>query len=72
MGGNAPGMQTPQTAGTAYRYVPKQGDIGKEKTCPVNGEPLVVKADTPAITYKGKIYYFCCAACERATGGPIP
>jgi YHS domain-containing protein len=66
MGGNTTSGKTPITSGTAVGYVPKQGDIGKEKTCPVNGQPVVVKQDTPAVSFKGEVFYFCCTACMQA------
>lgn len=44
-------------------YKPLGVDIGREKTCPVSKDKFNVTAQTKAVVYKGKIYFFCCADC---------
>ncbi|MBI4655759.1 MAG: YHS domain-containing protein [Elusimicrobia bacterium] len=39
-------------------------EIGKETVCPVTKEKFKVVAETKAIDYKGKTYYFCCPGCD--------
>lgn len=41
-------------------------EIGKEAVCPVTGEKVKVAEDTISMSYKGKIYYFCCAGCDKS------
>jgi len=40
-------------------------EIGKDAVCPVTGEKFKVDAETEAVSYKGKVYYFCCPACNK-------
>lgn len=49
---------------TAYKATKEE--IGKETVCPVTGDKFKVAAGTPAASYKGKIYYFCCSDCEKS------
>jgi YHS domain-containing protein len=44
-------------------YVPEPSEYGKKVKCPVSGEEHEVSADTKAVKYKGKTYYFCCPPC---------
>ena len=44
-------------------YKPKASEFGKKAKCPVTGEGFTVGAETKAVKYKGKVYYFCCASC---------
>lgn len=41
-------------------------EIGKEAVCPVTGEKHTVTAETASASYKGEIYYFCCAGCDKS------
>lgn len=41
-------------------------EIGKQAVCPVTGEKLKVAEDTISMSYKGKVYYFCCAGCDKS------
>ncbi|MFA6003148.1 MAG: YHS domain-containing protein [Elusimicrobiota bacterium] len=47
-------------------YQPQASEFGVKAKCPVSGDELTVAADTLAVKYKGKIFYFCCAACAPA------
>jgi YHS domain-containing protein len=44
-------------------YTPQASEYGKKEKCPVSGEEFKVSADTKAVKYKGKTYYFCCGGC---------
>lgn len=55
-----PGKETP-----AARKL-TAGEIGKEAICPVTGEKFKVAEDTISMSYKGKVYYFCCAGCDKS------
>jgi YHS domain-containing protein len=37
---------------------------GTMATCPVMGNTLTIKADTPRSEYQGKYVYFCCPGCK--------
>lgn len=41
------------------------GEIGREAVCPVIGAKFKVDKDTISMSYKGKVYYFCCAGCDK-------
>ena len=43
-----------------------KGEIGKKAVCPVTKEEFKVTAETPSVSYKGKVYYFCCGDCPPA------
>ena len=45
-------------------YTPKGSDLGKTVACPVDGKMLTVRADTPAQTYRGTVFFFDTKACE--------
>lgn len=45
------------------------GEIGKEAVCPVTGEKFKVEENTVSMSYKGKVYYFCCAGCDKSFSG---
>ncbi|MCJ7497679.1 MAG: YHS domain-containing protein, partial [candidate division Zixibacteria bacterium] len=38
-------------------------ELGKKATCPVTKENFTISKNTPAIEFKGEIYYFCCPGC---------
>lgn len=40
-------------------------ELGKEATCPVMKRSFTISKDTPAIEFKGEIYYFCCPGCIK-------
>jgi len=40
-------------------------EIGKEVRCTVMGGTFRVEKETPALEYKGKVYYFCCYDCPK-------
>ncbi len=40
-------------------------ELGKKATCPVTKENFTISKNTPAIEYKGEIYYFCCPGCIK-------
>lgn len=44
-------------------------EIGKEAVCPVTGDKFKVAEDTISMSYKGKVYYFCCAGCDKKFAG---
>ena len=46
------------------RKVTKE-EMGKDAVCPVTGDKFKVTAETGSVSYKGKIYYFCCPACDK-------
>ena len=50
----------------AEDYAPQASEYGRKVKCPVSGEEFKVSADTKALKYKGKIYYFCCPGCAPA------
>ncbi|MHB0995254.1 MAG: heavy metal-binding domain-containing protein [Elusimicrobiales bacterium] len=41
-------------------------EIGKEAACAVTGEKFKVAEDTISMSYKGHVYYFCCAGCDKS------
>ncbi len=41
-------------------------EIGKEAVCPVTGEKFKVTAKTVSVSYKEKVYYFCCPGCDKS------
>lgn len=47
------------------RKVTKEEE-GKEEICPATGEKFKVTAKTPSVTYKDKVYYFCCPGCDKS------
>jgi YHS domain-containing protein len=52
-------------AAAAARQVTKK-EIGKTAVCPVTGEKVKVDKNTISMSYKGKIYYFCCPGCDKS------
>jgi YHS domain-containing protein len=46
-------------AGQTQTHEITQEELGEKTTCPICGMPLMVSSHTPAVKYKGKIYYFC-------------
>jgi YHS domain-containing protein len=36
-----------------------QGELGGKTVCPICGMEITISAQTPALEYKGQIYYFC-------------
>ena len=44
-------------------YTPQAAEYGRKAKCPVSGEEFKVSAETKAVKYKGKTYYFCCGGC---------
>ena len=44
---------------------PGQDELGKEAVCPVTGDKFKVNDETLSAEYKGKVYYFCCPACDK-------
>ncbi|MBI5743627.1 MAG: YHS domain-containing protein [Elusimicrobia bacterium] len=58
-----PGKKTKAAKATA-RKVTKE-EVGKDAVCPVTGDKFKVTAETGSASYKGKIYYFCCPACDK-------
>ena len=38
-------------------------EVRKPAKCPVTGDEFIVNKFTPALEYKGKVYFFCCADC---------
>ncbi|MCX5796071.1 MAG: YHS domain-containing protein [Elusimicrobia bacterium] len=44
-------------------HTPAASEYGKAAKCPVTGEEFKVSAETKAVKYKGKVYYFCCPSC---------
>lgn len=59
----ATGKKTKIVKATA-RKVTKE-EIGKDAVCPVTGEKFKVTAETGSASYRGRIYYFCCPACDK-------
>ena len=57
-----PGKKAKTTKATARKVTKKE--IGKDAVCPVTGDKFKVTAETGSASYKGKIYYFCCPACD--------
>lgn len=55
-----------KTKAAAEDYKPAASEYGKTAKCPVTGEGFKVSADTKAVKYKGKVYYFCCPGCAPA------
>ncbi len=45
---------------------PGKSELGKEAVCPVTGEKFKVTEKTPSVSYKGRVYYFCCGDCVRS------
>lgn len=43
----------------------RKEEIGKKAVCPVLGNEFTVSENTKAVSYKGKIYYFCCPGCAK-------
>ncbi|MBI5744068.1 MAG: YHS domain-containing protein [Elusimicrobia bacterium] len=43
---------------------PGRDEIGKEAVCPVTGDKVKISPETISVTYKGRIYYFCCNECD--------
>ena len=41
-------------------------EIGKDAACAVTGEKVKVAEDTISMSYKDKIYYFCCPGCDKS------
>jgi len=54
-----------QKAVPAPRKVTKE-ELGKEAACAVTGEKFKIEEDTISMSYKGKVYYFCCAGCDKS------
>ncbi|KAF0126866.1 MAG: copper/silver-translocating P-type ATPase [Elusimicrobia bacterium] len=50
-------------AEAAYRKVTR-AEIGKSAVCPVTGEKVKVDKDTISMSYKDRVYYFCCPGCD--------
>ena len=46
-------------AGQVQTHQITQEELGGKTTCPICGMPLMVSSHTPAVKYKGEIYYFC-------------
>lgn len=46
-------------AGQIKTHEITQEEMGQKSTCPICGMPLMVSSHTPAVEYKGEIYYFC-------------
>jgi len=58
----APAKKAKSTAKAEdYKVTPKE--YGTKTTCPVTKDAVTVDAQTTAVKYKGKVYYFCCPAC---------
>ncbi|MFA5794195.1 MAG: YHS domain-containing protein [Candidatus Brocadiia bacterium] len=38
-------------------------EVGLDAICPVTKDAVHVTRDTPALEYKGEVYYFCCNDC---------
>ncbi len=45
---------------------PGKSELGRKAVCPVTGEKFKVTKNTPSVSYKGHIYYFCCGDCVRS------
>jgi YHS domain-containing protein len=58
-----PGKKALKDKATA-RKVTKE-EVGKEAVCPVTGETFKITGETGSASYKDKIYYFCCSACDK-------
>jgi protein-L-isoaspartate(D-aspartate) O-methyltransferase len=44
---------------------------GTELVSPNSGKPIVKDANTPALMYKGRLYFFCCPVCmQKCAGDP--
>lgn len=54
-----------KTEKPVLRKVTKEEE-GKEAVCPSTGEKFKVTAKTPSVTYKDKVYYFCCPGCDKS------
>lgn len=54
-----------KTEKPVLRKVTKEEE-GKEAVCPVTGEKFKVTAKSPSVSYKDKIYYFCCPGCDKS------
>ncbi|MDO8662962.1 MAG: YHS domain-containing protein [Candidatus Omnitrophota bacterium] len=37
--------------------------LGNKVVCPVTGEAFGIEANSKKMSYKGKVYYFCCLDC---------
>ena len=46
-------------------HVLTETEVGKDVVCPVLGTKFTVGQGTPALEYKDKVYYFCCAGCPK-------
>ena len=57
------GKKTRKGKATARKV--SEEEVGKEAVCPVTGETFKVTGETGSASYKDKIYYFCCAACDK-------
>lgn len=55
-------QQTPANI-ISENYIPTNDEYGKSAECPVTGDKFKIGPETPAVKYKGKIYYFCCPMC---------
>lgn len=62
--GTVKGAEAGKKAKAVARKVTKE-EVGKDAVCPVTGEKFKVTAGTGSASYKGKIYYFCCPACDK-------
>ncbi|UCC12224.1 MAG: YHS domain-containing protein, partial [candidate division WOR-3 bacterium] len=54
-----------QSDATAMRSAePDTLDFGTQAVCPVTGDTFTIAKHTPAVSYNGKLYYFCCPGCD--------
>ncbi|MBI4834983.1 MAG: YHS domain-containing protein [Planctomycetes bacterium] len=60
-----PDMMQKKAADKVTPHTIKANEIGKEVICTVMKVPCTVDENTPALEYKGKVYYFCCNNCPK-------
>jgi len=58
-------MKQAKAVAAVEEYQPQPSEYGRKAKCPVMGTDFTVGADTPAVKYKGKVYYFCCTGCPK-------
>ena len=46
-----------------HKVTDTDAKFGQKLKCPVLGDEFSVSKVTPALEYKGQVYYFCCAQC---------
>lgn len=76
-----PEIAKPMVSAEAFKvHKIADAEVRKPAKCPVTGDEFIVNKFTPALEYKGRTYFFCCADCpvefkknpDKYAGAPVP